>query len=278
MEHATVEDTRRPRATPIDCRVGPTTVPFAQTNLDFEAPGTLSSTPPGWTTSTSSTGLTFQARLIAQGCIQGKQCAQVTGPPNSASGSWGYLLQSAARPRLSPGRCAFGPLYGRGSDGTFADLDARVNRADGTTSFVIESTPRAATGWEYGQVSAPVASDASSITIGFVKYGGGSAWLDDASVQNITNTQPEAARLLSTTGLGNLTAFAKALGYVRHFHPSDAAAQTDWEAFCGAGARAVEDAATPSDLAAKLEALFRTRSLPPSRFSRPGIRPACRRT
>ena len=229
---------------------------FAQTNLDFETPGTLGSAPPGWTTSTSPAGLTFQARLVAQGCIQGKQCAQVTGPPNPASGSWGYLLQSAPAAPFS-GTVRFrAAVRTDGSSGTFADLYVRVNRADGTTSFVIESTPRAATGWEYGQVSAPVASDASSITIGFVKYGGGSAWLDDASLQNITNTQPEAARPLSTTGLGNLTAFAKALGYVRHFHPSDAAAQTDWEAFAVHGARAVEDAATPSDLAAQLQALL----------------------
>ena len=228
---------------------------LAQTNLDFEA-GSVGSTPPGWTTSTSPAGLTFQAHLVAQGCVQGKQCAQVTGPPNSASGSWGYLLQSAtAAPFFGTVRLR-AAVRTDGSYGTFADLYLKVSRPDGSTSFVIESTPRVSTGWLYAQISAPVASDASSISIGFVKYGSGSVWVDDASFQNTTNTDPEAARPLSATGLANLTAFAKALGSVRHFHPSDAAAQTDWEAFAVQGARAVEAATTPSDLAAKLQALL----------------------
>ena len=228
----------------------------AQANLDFEAPGTVGSTPPGWTTSTYPAGVALQASLAAQVCIQGRQCAQLTGPPASASGTLGYLLQSApAAPFFGTVRLR-AALRTDGSYGTFVVLYLQVTRADGSKLFLIQSPPRFTTAWQYVQISAPVASDASNIDIGFVKYGSGSVWVDDASLQNITNTQPEAARPLSTAGLANLTAFAKALGYVRHFHPSDAAAQIDWEAFAVQGARTVEAAATPADLAAKLAALL----------------------
>jgi C-terminal processing protease CtpA/Prc len=54
----------------------------------------------------------------------------------------------------------------------------------------------------------------------------------------------------------NLRAFATLYGYVRYFHPSDAAAETDWGTFAVYGVRHVRDAASPSDLRAELEALF----------------------
>jgi len=46
------------------------------------------------------------------------------------------------------------------------------------------------------------------------------------------------------------------LGYVRHFHPSDQTELVDWNSFAAHGVRTVENAATPEDLAAKLQSLF----------------------
>jgi len=40
----------------------------------------------------------------------------------------------------------------------------------------------------------------------------------------------------------NVRAFAKLYGYVRYFHPSDAAAETDWEKFAIHGVRQARDA------------------------------------
>ena len=54
----------------------------------------------------------------------------------------------------------------------------------------------------------------------------------------------------------NLRAFAKLYGYVRYFHPSDAAARTDWDRFAVYGARRVKDAASPTELRAALDSLF----------------------
>ncbi|PSQ67305.1 MAG: peptidase S41 [Bacteroidetes bacterium QH_2_64_74] len=54
----------------------------------------------------------------------------------------------------------------------------------------------------------------------------------------------------------NLRAFAKLYGYVRYFHPSDAAAETDWETFAVHGVHNVQDASSRAELRATLDSLF----------------------
>ncbi len=54
----------------------------------------------------------------------------------------------------------------------------------------------------------------------------------------------------------NLRAFAKLYGYIRYFHPSDEAAQVDWEKFAIYGAEKVKKARDSRDLKAILEGLF----------------------
>ncbi|HMB93976.1 MAG TPA: S41 family peptidase [Rhodothermales bacterium] len=58
------------------------------------------------------------------------------------------------------------------------------------------------------------------------------------------------------TSIDNLRAFAKLYGYVRYFHPSDAASAIDWERFAIHGVREVKGASSPEQLQEKLEALF----------------------
>jgi len=64
-------------------------------------------------------------------------------------------------------------------------------------------------------------------------------------------------RSLEGRGLDNLVAFTRLLGYVRYFHPSDAAAETSWNAFAIHGVKEVEGAKSPEALARRLEELFR---------------------
>ncbi|HEX5718061.1 MAG TPA: S41 family peptidase [Thermoanaerobaculia bacterium] len=64
-------------------------------------------------------------------------------------------------------------------------------------------------------------------------------------------------RPLEGRGLDNLAAFTRLLGYVRYFHPSDAAADTNWNAFAIHAVKDVEGAKSPEDLARRLEDLFR---------------------
>lgn len=73
---------------------------------------------------------------------------------------------------------------------------------------------------------------------------GGEAW---------ESTPP---RELSQRGAQNLAALAELLALVRFFHPDDAAAKADWEAFASAGVLALEEARDAADLAARLVDLF----------------------
>jgi len=54
----------------------------------------------------------------------------------------------------------------------------------------------------------------------------------------------------------NVSSFAKLYGYVRYFHPSDEAAQLNWEEFVYYGTKQVENANSPMELKEKLIALF----------------------
>ncbi len=67
--------------------------------------------------------------------------------------------------------------------------------------------------------------------------GSGRVWLDAVSFESIgrAGEGDEPARPLQGRGLDNLVAFAKLLGYVRYFHPSDQAAATDWNRFASDG-------------------------------------------
>lgn len=69
-------------------------------------------------------------------------------------------------------------------------------------------------------------------------------------------TGPKAPKPLTGRSLQNMEAFARLLGYVRHFHPSDEATKTDWTAFAVDGVEAVEDARDAEELADILRSIF----------------------
>ena len=78
---------------------------------------------------------------------------------------------------------------------------------------------------------------------------------------SLTYTHRDAPNVDATSSLTedqaqNLRAFAKLYGYVRYFHPSDAAAETDWDAFAVHGVRQVKNADSRADLRATLDSLF----------------------
>jgi C-terminal processing protease CtpA/Prc len=142
-----------------------------------------------------------------------------------------------------------------------AGLWMRVDRPGGAIGFFenMEARPiTGRTGWTQYEIVGEVAPDAQAVFVGMLVTGGGRAWLDDASLEaGQPMSPPEAARPLTERGLENLVAFSRLMGYVRWFHPGDAAAATDWDAFAVAGMRAVEGARDARRLAAVLDSLFR---------------------
>jgi hypothetical protein len=63
-------------------------------------------------------------------------------------------------------------------------------------------------------------------------------------------------RPLTDRGRDNLVAFARLLGFVRHFHPSDEVMAADWLGVAVEGAARVEGAESPADLARRLSEVF----------------------
>ncbi|HEX2080423.1 MAG TPA: S41 family peptidase, partial [Longimicrobium sp.] len=142
-----------------------------------------------------------------------------------------------------------------------AGLWLRVDRPNGAVGFFDNMSARPIQGrtdWRLYEIVANVALDAEAVHVGMLLVGAGRAWLDAASFEVVGDVPAvEAARPLTPRGVENVAAFARLLGYVRYFHPSDQAAATDWDAFAWAGVRAVESAPDARRLAAVLESLFR---------------------
>ncbi len=67
---------------------------------------------------------------------------------------------------------------------------------------------------------------------------------------------PVASAPLSERALDNLCAFARLYGFVRYFHASDGAFDTEWRAFAVHGAERVERAASAEELRTTLDELF----------------------
>src|SRR5262249_49052834 len=97
------------------------------------------------------------------------------------------------------------------------------------------------------------------INVGLMLLGGGKAFLDSVSFETTAQRTVswEKPRALTEREMQNLVAFTKLLGYVRHFHPSDEAAATDWNSFAVRGVKGIEPATNAAELAGKLEALFK---------------------
>lgn len=108
-------------------------------------------------------------------------------------------------------------------------------------------------------VTGPIAEDAESINIGIMLLGTGCGFVDDMRLLDAgpainANIAPAP---LSDRAKSNLVVFARSLGYVRHFHPSDEAASADWEFLAIEGGRFVEDAPDDETLRTRLETVFR---------------------
>jgi hypothetical protein len=83
--------------------------------------------------------------------------------------------------------------------------------------------------------------------------------------------EPQLAE--SVREIQNLRAFAKVYGYVKYFHPSDEASDTDWDKFAVLGVRTVKTAMDQMELETRLSELFLPIA-PTMRFYRSERKPA----
>jgi C-terminal processing protease CtpA/Prc len=235
------------------------TSPDSLTNLNFEI-GEPGQSPPSWS---HPNNLAYVYTLTDENPHEGRQALRIQRSEASPDASFGTLTRrvdaAPYRGKLVRLRAAVRSDVPAGQGA--AQLWMRVDRSGGRRGFFdnMQDRPITDTEWAYYEITGDVAEDAEYIFVGAMLIGSGTAWVDDVSFEVVGEVEPlivEPSRPLTDRGLRNLVAFARMLGYVRHFHPSDQAAGLNWNAFAVEGVRSVEGASNAEDLAARLNTLF----------------------
>jgi C-terminal processing protease CtpA/Prc len=224
-------------------------------NMDFEA-DPVGATPAGWFVPPVVEQGGFRAVVVDSGAHAGKQCVKLYRQPGGGGG-FGNLMRSIPAAEYRGQRIRYAAAVRmEGAGAGRAQLWLRVDRAGEQQGFFYNmgDRPITATDWATYEIIGDVADDAESINIGCMLMGDGVAMLDAVSLAVVGETAKlvEAPKPLTDRGLENLTALARVVGYVRHFHPSDEAADADWAAITVQGIRAVESVPDAEQLAARL--------------------------
>ena len=223
-------------------------------NLDFED-GDPGKVPAGWLATTASTG--YLAEMSSELPRSGRHCALLRA--EKPTGQFGILMQVVDAAPYRGHRIRLRAALR--ADGARAQLWLRIDRTGKRNGFFDNMMDRPVTSasWATVEIAGDVDVDAVTLNFGLLMVGTGRTYIDAVALDDLGKLiiVAELARPLAASALANLEAFARLLGYVRHFHPSDAAAATDWDAFAVKGIRQIEAAASPGDLARRLEAIFR---------------------
>ena len=177
----------------------------------------------------------------------------------------GHRIRLSAEARLDPGskeqfgtgRCFLRVDRSGGLEGFFDNLQGREIR-DGH--------------WRRIVIIGDVDADADNVAIGAAMNGPGRLVIRRFRLEDLgaaTFEPREPPRPVDADGLANLEAFARTMGYIRYFHPSDEAVAADWNRLAVEGARKVEGAVSPAGLASALQAVF-SLVAPTVRFLAPG--------
>lgn len=235
-------------------------------NPDFEV-GEAGQMPDGWKIPKMLADQGFTAVLTAEQPASGKLCAEIRWPTGAAPNApFANLMQTVdATPwRGKQIKITAAIRVASAENGRGAQMWLRVDRADGIGAFdnMRDRRVRLQT-WADYSITAEIADDAQKINLGLMTFNGVTAWWDNIRIEVVGafTTIEDPPRPLNDTGLRNLVALARLVGYVRYFHPSDAAAATDWLPFIVQALPKVEDARDPATLATELQAAFGTIAL-----------------
>ena len=227
-------------------------------HYDFEA-DPVGGAPEGWFVPAAVAAAGTTARVTDNTPAHGARCVEIV---KTGTNLFGNLMQSfdaapyrGLRVRLS----ASVRIHGTGPSSR-AQMWMRVDRAGGQIGFFdnMFERPIKSSRWSEYRITGDIDADAQRINVGLMVFGPATAWIDSISFEVVgaAGGGNEAARPLAPRGLENLVAFARLLGYVRHFHPSDEAADADWDLLAIRGIRVAEPAADPAELADVLQRLF----------------------
>jgi hypothetical protein len=220
-------------------------LPAAPVNLDFEK-GELGQRPAGWQMTAASERAGFGADLTDDQPYQGKTCAVVRGISYSRTPGTATLMQSFAATAYRGQRVRFRAAVR--TDDSRAQLWLAVERPGQLPGFLdtMADRPIASSRWQVYEILGEVAADATRIGIGLNVSGDGRTWIDAGAFEVLGPAADAPPRPLDARGRTNLIAFARLLGYVRYFHPSDQSAAADWGSFTAAAVAELDPAAPAS--------------------------------
>lgn len=239
----------------------------APTNLNFEE-GTIGDIPASWASPTQRNGYTV--RLTDEAPKRGQLCVEIAKSEDGESRdvSFGNVMQMIDATSFRGKRLRFtGWARTRSAITDWLKLSSskaqawlRVDRSLGTIGFFdnMQDRPIRSSRWHHFEIVGDIANDAEYINLGLILQGNGKAWLDDVQIEVLGDggigNQPPA--VLTQRHLDNIIALTRLIGYVRFFHPTDAAAETNWDLFTINAIRHVENARSPKELALLLNQVF----------------------
>lgn len=244
---------------------GQTQPASAPTNLDFEA-DKAGQQVSGWRLNQACTASGYSLTSSAENPYKGNFSGLLKRDGEPTGQTSCIVVQSFDAANFRGKRVRFRSAVrtengGAGKSQMWLRVDRKNSKGINLLGFFdnMDDRPITSDKWNSYDIIGDVSPDAVTLNIGFLVFGSGKTWVDDASFEIIGDAEfiTEAPRPLSEKGLTNLIAFTRLLGYVRHFHPSDEAAKTDWESFSINGIRQVENAKSSKELAEKLSSIFK---------------------
>jgi hypothetical protein len=217
--------------------------------------------PAGWALTPLSAKAGYRATVSDLQPRSGRACLEIASSAFPPFGALGRVVQAVPAEAVRGKKVRFrAEVRAEAGGWSGATISVRVVRPNGRPGHFADLAERPVTSnrWARAEVVADVADDAERVEVGFALNGGGKAWFDDAALEAFGKAGEGNAppRALAGRGRENLTALARLLGYVRHFHPSDECAAADWEAFAVEAVAVAEPARTPAELAERLAGLF----------------------
>ncbi|MBM3763147.1 MAG: hypothetical protein FJW36_23250 [Acidobacteria bacterium] len=223
-------------------------------NPGFEEPGE-GGVPKGWKV----VGESYQVTRVEMGCMIGPGCVEFT-PGPKAAGQAGILEQTISARGLEELEVNWVIAVNAGP-GARASLNVIARDGGGKDLGILKTafnTQPLNWTWALTTVGTPIPKTAATLAFQIL-IAGGRATVDSTALLKEVNRPAaggDAMSVLNRTALNNLMAFAKVFGVVRHFHPSDQAAEADWEALALDGVRRLDYATQPESLARRLNDVF----------------------
>ncbi len=141
---------------------------------------------------------------------------------------------------------------------SFAQATLSVTTTQPLPTYADTASSRATHGllWVPLRAVLDVPADAVAGEIALVLHASGTAWFDDVALDVVGVTPPASPAVLSPDQLAAVTALTRAVAVIRYLHPSDQAAELDWDEFLPTAIDRVLRAADRAGLVRELRALF----------------------